>query len=99
MKTTWGNRESIDINDKEYTKVCSFLKDGCKIDINTDLEKYKALTKYEGDKNVNITDDTFSVGNISESIKEIYSIVKELFGIYEVYKLSELKTRIKEVID
>ena len=21
MKTTWGNRESIDINDKEYTKV------------------------------------------------------------------------------
>ena len=99
MKTTWGNRESIDINDKEYTKVCSFLKDGCKIDINTDLEKYKALTKYEGDINDNITDDTFSVEDISESIKEIYSIVKELFGIYEVYKLSELKTRIKEVID
>ena len=46
MKTTWGNRESIDINDKEYTKVCSFLKNGCKIDINTDLEKYKELTEF-----------------------------------------------------
>ena len=68
MKTTWGNRESIDINDKEYTKVCSFLKNGCKIDINTDLEKYKALTKYEGDINDNITDDTFLL-KIFESIK------------------------------
>lgn len=99
MKTTWGNRESIDINDKEYTKICSFLKNGCNIDINTDLEKYEELTKYEGDINDKITDDTFSVEDISESIKEIYSIVKELFSIYEVYKLSELKSRIKEVID
>ena len=46
------------------------LKDGCKIDINTDLEKYKALTKYEGDINDNITDDTLHVfEDISESIK------------------------------
>ena len=93
MKTTWGKIVDVDINDKEYTKVCSF-SDDCDIDVNTDKKKYKKL---ENPKN--IIDDTFSTTDISESIKEIYSIVKELFEIYELYTIDELKNRIKEVID
>ena len=93
MITTWGRSVDVDINDKEYTKVCSF-SDGCNIDINTTIEKYKKL---EDPKN--IIDDTFSLDDISESIKEIYTIVKELFEIYEAYTMVELKRRIKGVID
>ena len=93
MKTTWGKSVEVDINDKEYTKICSF-SDDCDIDVNTDKKKYKKL---EDPKN--IIDDTFSITDISESIKEIYSIVKELFEIYELYTIDELKNRIKEVID
>ena len=93
MRTTWGKSVEVDINDKEYTKICSF-SDDCDIDINTDTKKYKKL---EDPKN--IIDDTFSIADISESIKEIYSIVKELFEIYELYTIDELKNRIKELID
>ena len=99
MTTTWNNRVLVDINDKEYTKVCSFsgkTKDGngCEIIVNTDLKKFEEL---EDPKN--ITTDTFSIDDISESIKVIYSIVKELFEIYEIYTIGELKNRIKEIID
>ena len=93
MTTTWGKSVDVDINDKEYTKICSF-SDKCGIDINTKVKKYKNLENPE-----NIIDDTFSITDISESMKVIYSIVKELFEIYELYTFDELKNRIKEVID
>ena len=93
MRTTWGKSVEVDINDKEYTKVCSF-SDDCDIDINTGKGKYKKL-----EDPGNIIDDTFSITDISESIKEIYTIVKELFEIYELYTIDELKGRIKQVID
>ena len=92
MKTTWGKHVKVDINDKEYTKICSF-SNGCEIKIDA-IEKYKELENPE-----NLIIDTFSIGDISESIKEIYSIVKELFEIYEIYTLEELKVRIKQLID
>ena len=99
MRTTWGAAVEVDINDKEYTKLCSFSgptdgHNGCEININTDMKKYKDL-----DNPKNIIDDTFSIIDISESIKGIYSIVKELFEIYEIYTSNELKGRIKEIID
>ena len=99
MITTWGKSVKVDINDKEYTKICSFSgpsegRNGCEINVNTDIQKYKDL---ENPKN--IIDDTFSITDISESIMGIYSIIKELFEIYEVYTIDELKNRIKEVID
>ena len=93
MRTTWGKSVEVDINDKEYTKICSF-SDDCDIDINTGKGKYKKL-----EDPANIIDDTFSITDISESIKEIYTIVKELFEIYELYTIDELKDRIKQVID
>ena len=37
MRTTWGKSVEVDINDKEYTKICSF-SDDCDIDINTDTK-------------------------------------------------------------
>ena len=79
MSTTWKKWITVDVNDKEYTKICSFLKDGCKIDIKSDINVGK-----EGELNVPITDDTFTLSDISESIKVVYSIVKELFEIYEI---------------
>tara|TARA_Y100001980_G_C14556284_1_gene347227 strand:+ start:2837 stop:6619 length:3783 start_codon:yes stop_codon:yes gene_type:complete len=91
MTTTWGKFVDVDINDKEYTKICSF-SDDCKININ--IEKYKKLENHE-----NIIDDTFSIDDISGNIEQIYSIVKELFEIYEIYSMDELNNRIKEVID
>ena len=94
MSTTWKKWITVDVNDKEYTKICSFLKDGCKIDVKSDINVGK-----EGELNIPITDDTFTLSDISESIKVIYSIVKELFEIYEIYNLEELKSRIKEIID
>lgn len=94
MSTTWKKWITVDVNDKEYTKICSFLKDGCKIDIKSDINVGK-----EGELNIPITDDTFTLSDISESIKVVYSIVKELFEIYEIYNLEELKSRIKEIID
>ncbi len=99
MRTTWGKSVDVDINDKEYTKLCSFSgptdgNNGCEINIHSDMKKYKALENPE-----NIIDDTFSIIDISESINEIYSIVKELFELYEMYTDDELKQRIKEVID
>ena len=92
MKTTWGKHVKVDINDKEYTKICSF-SNGCEIKIDA-IDKYKELENPE-----NLIIDTFSIGDISESIKEIYAIVKELFEIYEIYTLEELKVRIKQLID
>lgn len=94
MSTTWKKWVTVDVNDKEYTKICSFLKDGCKINVKSDINVGK-----EGELNVPITDDTFTLSDISESIKVVYSIVKELFEIYEIYNLEELKSRIKEIID
>lgn len=51
MTTTWGKSVDVDINDKEYTKICSF-SDKCKIDINTETEKNleKEIEKYEKNK-------------------------------------------------
>ena len=48
MRTTWGAAVEVDINDKEYTKLCSFSgptdgHNGCEININTDMKKYKDL--------------------------------------------------------
>ena len=94
MSTTWKKWVTVDVNDKEYTKICSFLKDGCEIDVKSNINVGK-----EGNLNVPITDDTFTLSDISESIKVVYSIVKELFEIYEIYNLEELKYRIKEIID
>ena len=94
MSTTWKKWITVDVNDKAHTKICSFLKDGCKIDVKSDINVGK-----EGELNIPITDDTFTLSDISESIKVIYSIVKELFEIYEIYNLEELKSRIKEIID
>ena len=92
--STWGNEVSFDINDKPFTKVCSFLEDGCEIDIDI---SQRDVDKMFDDKN--ISDDTFTTDDITESIKEIYYIVKELFEIYEGYTINELKERIKELID
>ena len=94
MSTTWKKWVTVDVNDKEYTKICSFLKDGCKIDVNSDIKIGE-----KGELSTPIIDDTFTLSDISESIKVIYSIVKELFEIYEIYNLEELKDRIKEIID
>jgi len=94
MSTTWKKWVNVDINDKDYTKICSFLKDGCEINVNSKIED-----ELKDKKPIEIIDDTFTLSDISESIKVIYSIVKELFEIYEMYTLNELKYRIKEIID
>ena len=93
MRTTWGKPVKVDINDKKHTKICSF-SDDCKININTDDKKYNSLENPD-----NIIDDTFSSVDISESIKGVYYIVKELFELFEIYTIDELRNRIKEVID
>ena len=88
----------VDINDKEYTKICSFSKDGCDININLEDDKWNKLVN--NIKNDDLIDtDTFSIEDISESIKIVYKIVKELFEKYNIYSLQEIIDRIKFLID
>lgn len=102
MKTSQKNIVSVDINDKEYTKICSFSgndeKTGCEINCNIEDEKWnKLLDNIKNDENIDT--DTFTIDDISESIKIIYKIVKELFEQYNVYSLDEIIQRVKELID
>ena len=93
MRTTWGNIITKDINDQKYTKVCSFTK-SCEIKPKISDKDVKEMFIPE-----NIIDDTFTIDDITESIKSIYYIIKELFEIYEGYTIDELINRIKELID
>ena len=98
MVTSTKKSVRVDINDKEYTKICSFSKDGCDININLEDDKWNKLVN--NIKNDDLIDtDTFSIEDISESIKIVYKIVKELFEKYNIYSLQEIIDRIKFLID
>lgn len=98
MLTSSKKTVRVDINDKEYTKICSFSKGGCEIDINMDDDKWnKLVTNIKNDQLIDT--DTFGIEDIYELIKIIYKIVKELFGKYNIYSLEEIVNRIKILID
>ena len=109
MKTSSNSNKSIlvDINDKDYTKICSFSgsehkegNKGCEIECNISEEKYNKLIDHIEDENISSIDiDTFTVDNISESIQLIYKIIKELYNEYNVYSLKELIESISKLID
>jgi len=109
MKTSSNSNKSIlvDINDKDYTKICSFSgsehkegNKGCEIECNISEEKYNKLIDNIEDENISSIDiDTFTVDNISESIQLIYKIIKELYNEYNVYSLKELIESISKLID
>ena len=99
MITTWNKHVTTDINDKIFTKVCSFSpnkEDGCKINCNISKEKLKLLEKMN---NEDINDDTFSKDDISDSIQIIYKIIKELYEKYNSYDIEELIRIIQNTID
>ena len=106
--TSRKKNEKIDINDKNYTKVCSFSgplsskkKDkntGCLINCNVSEEKWgKLLDNIRDDKLID--DDTFTKEYIMESTKLIYLIIKELYNEYNCYSFEEIINRIKNLID
>ena len=114
LKTTWKKTIKVDINDKDFTKICSFSGEkeeqnessppssrgnkGCEINCNVSSEKWDKLVKYIKDDS-SIDDDTFTISDITESIQLIYKIIQELYAIYSIYTLDEISSRIKELID
>ena len=89
MTTTWRKPVDVDINDKGYTKICSF-SDKCNIDINTgknlekeieEFEKKKAaLEKYKADleKYKKLEKDEKLKKNIEKLKKDIEKLEKDI---------------------
>ena len=111
MKTSWNKNVVVDINDKDFTKICSFSgeditnkskqkvrNNGCIIHCNIRKEKLDQLLLSIRD-NSNIDEDTFTIENISESIQTIYKIIKELYEEYNCYTIDELTSRIMMTMD
>ncbi|MBE17957.1 MAG: hypothetical protein CMH79_04260 [Nitrospinae bacterium] len=109
MKTSSHKNIEIDINDKDFTKICSFsgktVKKGkplgdshCEINCNISKEKWDKLLNTIQDDSL-IDTDTFTIHDIYDSIKLIYKIIKELYNNYNCYTLDELIEEIKYIID
>lgn len=101
MVTTSNKPVLVDINDKEYTKVCSFSSSedgkGCEIIDLKDKKWNKLLNSIKDDGLIDT--DTFTIEDISESVKIIYKVLKELFIKYNVYSLDDIIKRVKTLID
>ena len=106
MKTSYGENVIVDINDKDFTKICSFSGDksdksgnkGCDINCNISEDKIDQLIKsFDNDELIN--DATFTIEDINISIQIIYKIIVELYDNFNCYTLIEITENIKNVLD
>lgn len=89
--------QSIDVNDQEYSKICSFTN---KCNIECSLKKEDLLELDSINKNSsNLLTNTYTENNITELIKPICKIISELYEIYNYYTLNEIVYKIKAVTD
>uniref|UniRef100_A0A6C0FBD8 Helicase/UvrB N-terminal domain-containing protein n=1 Tax=viral metagenome TaxID=1070528 RepID=A0A6C0FBD8_9ZZZZ len=78
-------KKTMDVNDKEYSKVCSFIKCGM------DIQKL--------DKEDEIDMSTYTIDNIKHQIKLISKIISESYRETTTYILNDLLEIVNNLID
>ena len=88
---------NIDINDQEYSKICSF-SNKCNIDCSIDAKDLLILDNINNNLD-QLSLDTYTENNITELIKPICKVICEFYEIYSYYTLDELILKVNTLID
>ena len=89
--------KKIDVNDQEYSKICSFTN---KCDIECSIKKEELLELDSIKKNSELlSKKTYTENNITELIKPICKIISEFYEIYNYYTLNEIIDKVNGLTD